>query len=401
MTLAMIMPPLHPMPPCPGGGVERLCDIFLRANETARNPIEITVFCRADDRARDAAQSFVHTKFVYIDVTKSEPMSNQLECRIRKRLGQPTSLRFDYLRGLKKALRGRAFDDILIENAYPYVKPIAKLAGRPVIYHAHNVFWGEDIPDYRKSTKYIRKFLFVSEFLMTEAVKAGIPAARSQVLCDCVETDRFDAALYTDIRHGKRAKYGIADEDLLAVFVGRLIPEKGAVELVKALARTTFAGTGLKLLLVGSAEYGENIRDEYREMLEKEAPEGRVIFIGSVKPASTARFLARADFAVVPSVWDEPAGLPVLEAMSTGLPLIVSDSGGIGEYTAALKNTDVCLTVKRGLGYVNSLTKAIDTMAERLYNDPAFRSRAAKEAREAAMAFDAGSYYEHVLRAIE
>ena len=69
------MPPLHPMPPSPGGGVERLVDILLRANDDASEPLDITVFSRFDERAKAAAEGYRHTKFVWLNTTRSEPLS--------------------------------------------------------------------------------------------------------------------------------------------------------------------------------------------------------------------------------------------------------------------------------------------------------------------------------------
>ena len=128
-------------------------------------------------------------------------------------------------------------------------------------------------------------------------------------------------------------------------------------------------------------------------MLENAAPEGKIIFIGSVKPTSTARFLARADIAVVPSIWDEPAGLPVLEPMAIGLPIVMSDSGALSEYAAGLG--EGCTIVKRGLGYVNSLARAIDKTAERLTDEPGFREKVALEARKAAEKFQSAEFYKN------
>ena len=62
-----------------------------------------------------------------------------------------------------------------------------------------------------------------------------------------------------------------------------------------------------------------------------------------------------ANIAVVPSIWDEPAGRVVLEAEAAGLPLIVSDAGGIAEYT----NDECAITVKRGENFVQDLKNSI------------------------------------------
>ena len=385
MKLAIIMPPIHPMPPIVGAGLERLIDIFLHENEKSENPLEITVFSRSDARSAELAKNFSRSEFVYLNTTRSEPDSNRIECFFAKKIGI-APMRFDYLRELKKALRGREFDEIILANCFEFAKPLAKFTKKSLIVYERGTISAPDKADFR----FVKRFIFSSEYAKNAAIDVGVPADRASVVHDAVDTEMFDSSRFTAIRAEKRAKYGLSDDDILLVFVGRLVPDKGVIELVKAVAQSSWNSSKLKLLLVGSAQLGEDVRDEYREMLEAASPEGKIIFIGSVKPTSTARFLARADIAVVPSIWDEPAGIPVLEPMSIGLPLIISDSGALGEYASGLG--EYCTTVKRGLGYVGSLSKAIDSMAAKV-SDPGFRTSASEALRAAARKFDGAEFY--------
>lgn len=390
MKLAIIMPPIHPMPPIVGAGLERLIDIFIRENERADKPLELTVFSRIDSRSAELAKDFNFCEFVYLNTTRSEPKFNRFERLILgDRGGEP--VRYDYLRELKNAFRGREFDEILLANCFEFAKEVAKFTKKLPILYARGTFFGADCPSSAKNFRYIKRYIFPSEFLKNAALKAGIPAERASVVHDCVDLEMFDSSRFTAIRAEKRAKYGLSDDDILLVFVGRLVPDKGVIELVKAVAQSGWNRSKLCLLLVGSAQLGEDVRDEYREMLEAAAPEGKIIFIGSVKPTSTARFLARADIAVVPSICDEPTGLSMLEPMAIGLPIIASDSGALGEYAEQLG--EGCQFVKRGLGYVNSLAKAIDAAAAKILDEPGWRERVAAESRKVAAAFKSAEYY--------
>ena len=385
MKLAIIMPSIHPMPPIVGAGLERLIDIFLHENEKSEIPLEITVFSRSDVRSAELAKNFSRSKFVYLNTTRSEPDSNRIECFFAQKIGV-APMRFDYLRELKKALKGREFDEILLANCLEFAKPLAKFMKKSLIVYERGTISVPDWADFR----FVKHFIFSSEYTKNAAIDVGVPSERASVVYDAVDTEMFDSSRFTAIRAEKRAKYGLSDDDILLVFVGRLVPDKGVIELIKAVAQSSWNSSKLKLLLVGSAQLGEDVRDEYREMLESAAPEGKIIFIGSVKPTSTARFLARADIAVVPSIWDEPAGLPVLEPMAIGLPIIASDSGALSEYAAGLG--EGCTIVKRGLGYVNSLSKAIDATAARL-DEPGWREKVAAESRKAAEKFSSTVYY--------
>lgn len=387
MKLAIIMPPTASMPLVSGGGVERLCELFIRENDKTDEPIEITVISRYDEQSEAISSKYSHTKFLYVRIPRSEPPSNAL---ISKLIGK--NMRHDYLRGITSLLRDVKPDEILLENCPEFADSVWRKFKITPTLHAHSRFFGADRKGWEKSVKRVRRIIFVSEFLKNAAIRCGVPEDKCTVVRNCVDTAEFDASRYLDIRHAKREQYSLGDDDLLAVFISRLTPEKGALELVKAMSHSEYSASRLKLLIVGSAQYGVNVHDDYRTELEVAAAKNRVIFIGSVKSASASRFLARADFAVIPSVFDEPAGLPVLEALSSGLPIIVTDSGGIPEYTDGLED-GVVTTVKRGLGFVGSLTKAIDSLAERLHGEPEKRERIRTAARDHVGRFGVKDYY--------
>ena len=58
---------------------------------------------------------------------------------------------------------------------------------------------------------------------------------------------------------------------------------------------------------------------------------GHVRFLGPVAHSRTPDLLEGADLVVFPAIWDEPFGLPVIEAMASGLPVISTRVGGIPE----------------------------------------------------------------------
>ena len=408
MKLAIILPPIYTMPPVSGGGIERLADTFCRLNETSAEPLEIVVFSRGN--LENAPKSdYIHTKFTYINVTRSEPLSNRFAAKLR---GDSSGTRFDYLRGLIDELKSADFDAILLEDCFEFAKYLSRFA-KAIFLHAHHRFFdvekamcesGRSRRSARARFGSVTKFVFPSKFMCKMAIRLGVPQKKTVILHDCVDVAEFDARRFSEIREEKRSKYRLGENDILGVFVGRLTPERGAVELVKAVSETEYSASALKLLIVGSSEYGADIRDEYRDQLESAAPavdfsdtseqfSGKVIFIGSVKTTSTARFLSRADFAVVPSVADEPGGLPVLEAMACGLPLIVSDSGALAEYVGDFAQKGGCRIVPRGLGYTASLSKAIDELAAELHDSPKRKKELSEAARECALNFRAEKYY--------
>lgn len=106
-------------------------------------------------------------------------------------------------------------------------------------------------------------------------------------------------------------------------FLGRLSPEKGLEVLLDVGDRL-----GISVLVAGEGH------DGYVAELRDRHPAAR--FVGHV-PARD--FLDRVDLLVVPSVWDEPFGRVVADAKAAGVPVLISDRGGLIEAAGAAAAT--------------------------------------------------------------
>ncbi|MCZ8101511.1 MAG: glycosyltransferase family 4 protein [Burkholderiales bacterium] len=164
------------------------------------------------------------------------------------------------------------------------------------------------------------------------------------------------------------------------LFVGRLVPYKGADMLVEAIGRLPMAVRNqVHLTVVGDG-------DE-RRALEQQVMDagltGIVEFTGWVSADATLQFYARSDVFCFPSV-REFGGAVVMEAMATGLPSIVVDNGGIAEYVT--KETGFKIPPKSREDVVEDLVRHITCLAV----DPALRERMGNAARTRASAFEWG-----------
>ena len=100
--------------------------------------------------------------------------------------------------------------------------------------------------------------------------------------------------------------------------MSRFVPEKNLHHLIEAFSRVK--SEGLKLVIAGDSDFP----DEYSEGLKRQAREAGVVLTGFVKGQKLHSLLTNARCFVLPSSHE---GLPIalLEAMSYGLPVIVSD----------------------------------------------------------------------------
>lgn len=112
------------------------------------------------------------------------------------------------------------------------------------------------------------------------------------------------------------------------IFVGRLVALKGLDMLIDALGRLREDILGrVHLTVVGDGPERASIEMQVRE----KGLAGRVSFAGWVPQRETVRYYSSSDLFCFPSV-REFGGAVVMEAMACGLPCIVANFGGIGEY---------------------------------------------------------------------
>jgi glycosyltransferase involved in cell wall biosynthesis len=167
---------------------------------------------------------------------------------------------------------------------------------------------------------------------------------------------------------GWRRSIGIADEDVVVLFVARLVLEKGLDTLAATLARLDDRGIAYKALVVGEGPA--------RPWIEAQAPQA--IFTGFLGGEALARAYASADLMFNPSS-TETFGNVTLEAMASGLPVV------------AARATGSLSLVADGVNGLLTSPDDIDGSAEALAHyieNPAARAAAGDAGLRAAARFD-------------
>ncbi len=122
----------------------------------------------------------------------------------------------------------------------------------------------------------------------------------------------------------------IAKEKII-LYVGRIIQEKGALPLSMAYTRIAPHLPDWKFVVSGADRFDSV--SEYEKETHKNLSElGRQCeYTGYIGHDEVMRYFSRAEIAVIPSVWDEPFGRTVLEAMASTAAVVTSGTGGIKE----------------------------------------------------------------------
>lgn len=146
----------------------------------------------------------------------------------------------------------------------------------------------------------------ISQFIL-DAHTATFPFARFRVIANAVKAS--PPALNTRERNGL----------LTFGYLGRIEPEKGVAEILAAFATLP---THCQLVVAGKGE------EAYVSQLKTTYASDRIRFLGWVEADLV---YPQIDFAIVPSLWNEPFGRVVIEAYAMGVPVIAAARGGLSE----------------------------------------------------------------------
>ena len=328
-TVLMIPPQFLPVPAVRGGAVEELCTRLIEGNERApRFDIEV-LSCR-DERLDDS--SYAHTRITQVSPNFADWVCSRIHNKVTYVTGRKRYLTPSDLWIMRKVLFGR-YDVLLVENDMLICNRISRIRKRTrLVYHMHNGYDGSSkTPELvRRIMPHVDSFVVISDYLKRIVMDAAV-SDKVRVLPNAIDITRFRSE---GDRTKERARLGIAADDVVFVYSGRITREKGVRELIEAyVGFADAASQQTKLLIVGKSWFGNtSVADSYVDTL-KTMCEGRddIIFTGFVQPADMPKVLSAADVAVIPSRWEEPFGLVVLEAMAANLLIIATRSGAISE----------------------------------------------------------------------
>jgi glycogen(starch) synthase len=178
-----------------------------------------------------------------------------------------------------------------------------------------------------------------------------------------------------------RARFAQPDERLV-LMVGRLVYEKGFHLALDAMPRLIERLGAVRFLVAGSG----TADDELKAQAERLGLAQHGTFLGWTGDDVLHSLYRIADLCVVPSIY-EPFGLVALEAMASGCPCLVADTGGLRE---VVPNEDV------GLRFHSRDAQSLAAMAERILTDEELRERLVAEASEHVLTFDWADVAEQV-----
>lgn len=260
------------------------------------------------------------------------------------------------------------FDAILAAWAYPDAFAAARLArefGCPLV---TNVL-GSDInalaamphlePQIKQALGQSHKVIAVSHALRERVLELGISPDKVIVQHNGVDGERFRLQDRCEVR----LRLGLAPDRPVVLYVGNWVAEKGVDVLVRAFARLSEEGNkSIQLALVGSGP----LEPALRELVKQHSLEDQVRFCGRKSHAEIPDWMAACDVFCLPSLRE---GCPnvILEALSSGRPVVASQVGGVPE----LLSNETGVMVEAG--NADALAKSLRSALEWRWNEEELR----------------------------
>jgi glycosyltransferase involved in cell wall biosynthesis len=211
----------------------------------------------------------------------------------------------------------------------------------------------------------------VSDAIARYAVDCGVERARVRRIYNGIHLPTLPA----DARARARRELKIDEGEIAVGLVGRLVPRKGAADLIRAMAAPELAGVSARAFLIGDSDKNDDFVAELRRLVDELRLEERIVFVGP--HGAAAALHAGFDVAAVPAR-REAFGRIVIEAMHAGVPVVAYREAALPELVR--DELDGILVES---GDISALARAIARLAER----PSLRTRLGASGRERAQGF--------------
>jgi glycosyltransferase involved in cell wall biosynthesis len=228
---------------------------------------------------------------------------------------------------------------------------------------------------YRLSIAGIRRadaIIAISEYTKKTLIDhLGLSADRITVVPRAVELDRFFPVPVGD---DFRANYDLPANQQYVLYVGSEDPRKNLPALMRAFARLCNEVEHVKLIKVGAPHFSGE-REKLKALIDELGIADHVLFMNHVPDGDLPLFYNVADVTVMPSLY-EGFGLPALESIACGTPVVVANAASLPEVVG-----------DAGCVVDPSNVSAFAQALQRILNDRDFRDDLSQKGLERAQRF--------------
>ena len=348
--ILFILPQYLPIPAVCGGATETLLTSLIKENEIKQRAtfVFVSIF---DKRAIES--NYKHSNIYYF---------NQEGCCVNKRVYKKTKKMYFFYRIFRSIINKiisnritikifktpRSVMNLFFYQCYYIFKTerinyvideshnkrfkngfgdfLRKIGKNRMFFHAHYV---SKAPEY--FDKYYRCLIGISNFV-TKSWLSGTKYLPGKTLYNGININKFNLKTEKESLTALKRELGFLDNDFIVLYVGRIAPEKGVKELIQAF--DLISDCEVKLLIIGNSYFLNSPNTDYVDVINKMVSKNpNIIHLNYIDNNNLPIYYAISNIQCVPSMWEEGAGLVVVEGMASPLPLIITNSGGMVEYT--------------------------------------------------------------------
>jgi len=190
---------------------------------------------------------------------------------------------------------------------------------------AHTFFIDEERRAYEAASRIISVDNRIKDYLIT---RFKIPAGRISVIPNAIDTSKFVPPT-EKMKLFSRLRLNIPQDRFMILCPRRLVPKNGVKFAVEALSSLKTKIPSALLVIAGDGPE----RDEIKRLIRARRLQDSVIMAGSVPHEDILTYYLASDVIVIPSIAsegvEEATSLSMLEGMSCGKPVIVTNVGGL------------------------------------------------------------------------
>lgn len=373
-----------PVPAVKGGAIETLINLLIDENEKNQkfNFLVISIY---DSIAYEKSKNYKYTKFLYIKPRKFHTLFDLIYRGITKFF----NIRIPYLSTINylafNKMKKIDFDYIIAEggNYYNFSLFKKKYGTEKIVAHIHHHYKPKPILG-----SYFGKVIAISNFVKKEwLLSAGYNEKNMVVLKNSIDLSKFQRKSDETQNGILKKSLGFSEDDFIVFYCGRIVKEKGIKELIEAFK--TIKDSSIKLMIVGSPNFGLESKSDFLSEINKLLLElnSNYNFTGYIDNNELYKYYAIADVTVMPSLCEEAAGLVAIESMSTGTPLITTNTGGLIEYI----DETCAMILDRDQNLINKIASSILELKE----DTVLRKQMGANGKKIAEKYNSTTYFKN------
>ncbi len=361
IKLVIICPSSLPVPAVDGGAIETLIQNFIDQNEESKL-LEIIVISKFSKCAYETSRLYNSCRFIWVKCLRIDSVLNlpfMLHNFTKRILGKtriPVSI--DNVK-IKAIIKRLTYDFVLIEGNGVQMHYLKELVPKnKMLFHIHSFFHCVNNSTNNYLMRVPGRIIAVSSFIRNSLIdNLAVDGKEIIVLKNCVGKQFFEQSAFTN------SGVLIDRSKINFVFTGRIVKEKGIIELIKALFKLKDMPIW-HLHIIGSfgSSFGSNHKlDEdnlaREEEIKKElsAISGFYTIHGYIENKLIPDLYKNFDLAFSPSICNDAAPLVIGEYTCSSIPVVASDQGGIPEYL----NPNCGIIVKYDENFVDNLSDTI------------------------------------------